>query len=216
MPLKVKICGLINKDSVITSINGGASYCGFILNYPKSHRYIYDISKILYLNKINRKKCKLVAVLVNPTNADLNKLKSINFDYFQLHGEESAERIKEIKINHKIKIIKTIKIKKKNDINNYLQYQNIVDLFLFDSYGFEKSKKFNHSWLKSLSDSNIHWMLAGKIGIDNLEKVAKIAKIIDVSGSLEVNKKKDNKKITNFLNKVKKINYENKKKYSPN
>ena len=44
MPLKVKICGLINKDSVITSINGGASYCGFILNYPKSHRYIYDIS----------------------------------------------------------------------------------------------------------------------------------------------------------------------------
>lgn len=59
-------------------------------------------------------------------------------------------------------------------------------------------------------------MLAGKIGIDNLEKVAKIAKIIDVSGSLEINKKKDNKKITNFLNKVKKINYENKKKYSSN
>lgn len=113
MPLKVKICGLINKSSIIKSINSGASYCGFILNYPKSHRYIHNISKILYLNKINRKKCKLVAVLVNPTNADLNKIKPISFDYFQLHGEESVERIKEIKINHKIKIIKTIKIKKK-------------------------------------------------------------------------------------------------------
>ena len=113
MPLKAKICGLINKDNVINSINNGASYCGFILNYPKSHRYINDISKILYLNKINRKKCKLVAVLVNPTNSDLNKIKDISFDYYQLHGEETVERIKEIKINYKTKIIKTIKIKKK-------------------------------------------------------------------------------------------------------
>ena len=167
MPLKAKICGLINKDNVINSINNGASYCGFILNYPKSHRYINDISKILYLNKINRKKCKLVAVLVNPTNSDLNKIKDISFDYYQLHGEETVERIKEIKINYKTKIIKTIKIKKKKDINNYLQYKNIADLFLFDSYGFEKSKEFNHSWLKSLSNDNIKWMLAGKIGIDN-------------------------------------------------
>ena len=101
MPLKVKICGLINKSSIIKSINGGASYCGFILNYPKSHRYIHNISKILYLNKINRKKCKLVAVLVNPTNADLNKIKPISFDYFQLHGEESVERIKEINTMYK-------------------------------------------------------------------------------------------------------------------
>ena len=52
-------------------------------------------------------------------------------------------------------------------------------------------------------------MLAGKIGIDNLKKVAKIAKIIDVSGSLETNKKKDNKKIINLLKRIKKINYEN-------
>jgi phosphoribosylanthranilate isomerase len=52
-------------------------------------------------------------------------------------------------------------------------------------------------------------MLAGNIGVDNLEKVAKITKIVDVSGNLETNKSKDKKKIINFLNKVKEINDRN-------
>ena len=45
--------------------------------------------------------------------------------------------------------------------------------------------------------------------INNLEKVAKITKIVDVSGNLETNKSKDKKKIINFLNKVKEINDRN-------
>ena len=82
-------------------------------------------------------------------------------------------------------------------------------MFLFDSFGFEKSKSFNHNWLKNLPKRDFDWMLAGIIGVDNLEKVAKIAKIVDVSGNLETNKNKDKKKIINFLNKVKEINDRN-------
>ena len=105
-----------------------------------------------------------------------------------------------------IKIIKTIKIKEKNDVKKFNDYLPVADMFLFDSFGFEKSKSFNHNWLKNLPKRGFDWMLAGNIGVDNLEKVAKITKIVDVSGNLETNKSKDKKKIINFLNKVKEIN----------
>ena len=38
--MKVKICGLSTAEQVKTSISHGANFCGFILNYPKSHRFI--------------------------------------------------------------------------------------------------------------------------------------------------------------------------------
>ena len=103
----------------------------------------------------------------------------------------------------------TIKIKEKNDVKKFNDYLPVVDMFLFDSFGFEKSKSFNHNWLKHLSKRGFAWMMAGNIGVDNLEKVAKITKIVDVSGNLETNKSKDKKKIINFLNKVKEINDRN-------
>ena len=52
-------------------------------------------------------------------------------------------------------------------------------------------------------------MVAGNISIDKLEKVSRLADIVDVSGALETNKVKDINKIKNFLNKVKKINAKN-------
>ena len=52
-------------------------------------------------------------------------------------------------------------------------------------------------------------MIAGNISIDKLEKVSKLADIVDVSGALETNKVKDILKIKNFLNKIKRINNEN-------
>ena len=133
----------------------------------------------------------------------------LNLKYIQLHGNESIKRIKEIKKICNIKIIKTIKIKEKNDVKKFNDYLPVVDMFLFDSFGFEKSKSFNHNWLKHLSKRGFAWMMAGNIGVDNLEKVAKITKIVDVSGNLETNKSKDKKKIINFLNKVKEINDRN-------
>ena len=46
-------------------------------------------------------------------------------------------------------------------------------------------------------------MIAGNIGIGDLENVAKIADYVDVSGSLETNKEKDLTKIKDFLLKIK-------------
>ena len=53
--MKVKVCGLSNSSQVETCVEYEADYCGFILNYPKSHRFIsFDECKIL--TSIEKKK----------------------------------------------------------------------------------------------------------------------------------------------------------------
>ena len=52
--MKVKICGLSNPEHVKTCINFNADYCGFILNYPKSHRFI-NFKKAKELTSIPKK-----------------------------------------------------------------------------------------------------------------------------------------------------------------
>ena len=56
--MKVKVCGLSNVEQVKTCIQYGADYCGFILNYPKSHRFI-QFEKAKELTNIEKKKYKI-------------------------------------------------------------------------------------------------------------------------------------------------------------
>ena len=52
--MKVKVCGLSTTEQVKTCVNLGANYCGFILNYPKSHRFI-QLEKAKELTNIEKK-----------------------------------------------------------------------------------------------------------------------------------------------------------------
>ena len=46
--MKLKVCGLSNPVEVETCVKNGVDYCGFILNYTKSHRYVsYEKAKYL-------------------------------------------------------------------------------------------------------------------------------------------------------------------------
>ena len=55
--MKVKICGLTKVEHVEACVKHGSDYCGFILNYPKSHRYI-QFEKAKELISIERGKTK--------------------------------------------------------------------------------------------------------------------------------------------------------------
>ena len=46
--MQAKICGLTTIEQVETCISYGTNFCGFILNYKKSHRFIdYQTAKQL-------------------------------------------------------------------------------------------------------------------------------------------------------------------------
>ena len=56
--MKLKVCGLSNSIEVETCISNEVDFCGFILNYPKSHRFI-SLDKAKHLTKIEKKKYKI-------------------------------------------------------------------------------------------------------------------------------------------------------------
>jgi len=89
-----------------------------------------------------------------------------------------------------------------------MEFNELADIVLFDSKGYEKSISFDHQLIKNLK-INKKLMLAGNIQIqDNLENFKEIADIIDISGGLETSGLKDISKIDIFLKKIKKINDE--------
>ena len=205
--MKVKICGLSTAEQLQTCINYNTDFCGFILNYPKSHRFI-DFEKAKELTKIEKKNTKYVGVLVEPKDKELEKFSKLNIDYFQIYGNYNNESISNIKSKFNKKIIVAIQVKNEIDVMSYKEFEDIADIILWDSSGLEFSLEWNFDWIKSVPN-HITKMIAGNINIDKLEKISKLADIIDVSGALETNKVKDIYKIKNFLNNLNKINNEN-------
>ena len=136
--MKVKICGLHPARDVQICIDLGVNFLGFVF-YEKSPRNI-DLKDIKKLKKYDKQKSSFVAVTVNPNNEFIKNIVLGNFDYIQLHGSESSDRVKEIK-SMGLKIIKAIKIREESDIKNYEQFKE-ADIVLFDSPGMEKSLKF--------------------------------------------------------------------------
>jgi phosphoribosylanthranilate isomerase len=206
--MKLKICGIFDHKTLIhiTTHSNPPEYIGFIVNYSKSKRFV-EFEKLKELLKIDKKKSKYVAVLVNPNENILEKIKDLPFDYYQIYDCSSNE-IKYIKKRYQKKIIVAITIKDQNDVVKFMEYNEHADIILFDSKGYEKSLSFDHQLIKNLKmDKEL--MLAGNIHIeDSLQNYKKIADIIDISGGLETSGLKDTLKINTFLKKIKKINDE--------
>ena len=208
MILKSKICGVSDTKtlSYIINHNNPPQFIGFIVNYPKSKRYV-DIKKLKDLMKIEKKSSLYVAVLVNPEKGILEEIKNLPFDYYQLY-DCNVDKIRSIKNTYNKKIIAALTIENSEDVKNYQLYKDVSDIYLFDSKGYEKSMSFNHTLIENIQ-SNKELMLAGNIQInDDLEKYKKIADIIDISGGLETSGLKDINKIETFLNKLNDLNNE--------
>jgi len=207
--MDAKICGIKDSKTLKYIVNhkNPPKFIGFITNYPKSKRYLKykDLKKLI---NIDKKKINFVSVLVNPNDEILEKIKDLNFDYYQLY-DVSPEKTKIIKKKYKVKIITALTIKNKNDVEKYKKFESISEIILFDSKGYEKSLGFDHRLLNNVS-TTVNKMIAGNIQYDDkLDKYSKITDIIDISGSLETSGEKDISKIKIFLENISKIKNEN-------
>ena len=205
--MKLKVCGLSNPKEVEICVSNNVNFCGFILNYPKSHRYI-SFEKAKELLNIDKNKTQYVGVLVEPSLEELKKFSQLKLDYFQLYGQYDNKSLEKIKNKFKKKVIAAIQVKTKSDIEIYKYLQDASDIILWDSSGYEKSLSWNHSWIKNIKIKG-EKMIAGNITKDKLVNLSKLADIIDVSGALETNKVKDTQKIIEFVKCLKNINNEN-------
>jgi len=204
MKTTVKVCGMKDPKLIDTAIENGASYIGFIVNYPKSPRSI-SVSELQNLTKKIPDNIKKVAVMVNPEIKEVKQIEN-DCDFVQLHGDETNDEIKQIKQQTKFKVIKAIKIKDEKDLNQLQQFPDADRLLLDTPAMGQEGDEFNFSLLNHIENQN--YFLAGKININNVGTALKYTNRIDVNSSLESEKGiKDPEKITEFFNKVK--SYEN-------
>ncbi|MDB9739221.1 phosphoribosylanthranilate isomerase [Candidatus Pelagibacter sp.] len=203
-----KICGISDSKTLefLTTHPTPPKMIGFICNWPKSKRFV-EHDKLKELLKVDKKKSEYVAVLVKPNEDVLDRIKDLPFDYYQLYNC-TPDEVKLIKEKYNKKIIVAITVRDQNDTVKYLKYNELADIILFDSKGYEKSMSFDHQLIKNIK-INKELMLAGNIKIeDSLENYKEIADILDISGGLETSGLKDISKINIFLNKIKLINNE--------
>ena len=196
-----KICGVKDPQILdyIINHNYPPKMIGFICNWPESKRFVNheDLKQLL---NVDKKQSKFVAVLVNPNNDILEKIKDLPFDYYQIYDCE-PNQIKKIRDKYKIKIISVITVSSKEDVEKYQKYEEVSELILFDSKGYHQSIAFDHTHLENI-ETKLPVMIAGDIKIEDLKNFKNKNFYIDISGGLETEGVKDINKIDKFLNSV--------------
>lgn len=206
--MKVKLCGLTESKSLLVAIENNVNFIGFVF-YEKSPRNI-SCEKSAELAKLIPSHIQKVAVVVNPSLELLHNITStLQPQYFQLHGSENKERILEIKkVFPCIKIIKAFSISGKSDLEQSLDFTDLIDIFLFDNAAGGSGKSFDFAILQNFSCTK-DWFLSGGLNVHNIEEALKItgAKMIDLSSGIEKERGiKSPELIQEFMHKIKLYN----------
>ena len=207
---QIKICGVKDKEIAMHAIDAGANFVGFIF-YEKSHRNITVENCEQILSDIKDLTIP-VAVTVNPDDKLLDDLSRIGFQYIQLHGQETLEIVKRIKLNYDFKIIKAFGISSSEDLEELIKYEPVVEYFLLDSPPQANVQggtghRFDWKIIENLSTSK-NFFLSGGLNSDNITSAINLKKtsFFDVSTGVEDSEGiKDKQLITEFIDKAKNI-----------
>lgn len=133
MTVEVKICGLKSEEAIDAALDGGADYIGLVF-FPRSPRHV-DAASALKLADRARGQAKIVALFVDPDDKVLDGIvEKVQPDLVQLHGDESAPRVREIRSRLHLPIIKAIRVGTSVEAARALRYNEAADLILFDSH----------------------------------------------------------------------------------
>ncbi|MBB5664153.1 phosphoribosylanthranilate isomerase [Rhizobium leguminosarum] len=179
-------------EAIDRALKRGATHIGFIF-FEKSPRYIEpDLAG--KLAEPARGKAKIVAVVVDPTNDELDEIVSLlKPDILQLHGNESPEHVLTIKALYGLPVMKVFSVRTADDLKRVEAYIGIADRFLFDAKAPKGSELpggngISFDWsLLSWLDGSIDYMLSGGLNKDNVADalVKTKARGIDVSSGVE-------------------------------
>lgn len=189
--LRVKVCGITNKDDANMAVNAGASALGFIF-YRKSPRYIPpvkagDIVKDLppFVDR--------VGVFVDMNLPGLIAIiRKVGLSAVQLHGKESPEYCFELKAISSIPIIKAIRVKDESSLAGLDRYVYAVNAFLLDTYKKDvyggTGETFNWHLVKRLGNLGRPIILSGGLTPANALEAYNIAKpyALDVNSGVEI------------------------------
>jgi len=132
VPVKVKICGVTTPDIVEVAASASADFVGLVF-FPRSPRNV-GVETARVLREAARGKLGAVAVMVDPDDALVDSVgEEVRPDLLQLHGNETPERVAEIKARTGLPVMKAIGVAIPSDIAAASRYTKIADYILFDA-----------------------------------------------------------------------------------
>lgn len=191
--VKVKICGLSDAAAVAAAVAAGADYLGFVF-YARSPRYVSAAQAALLARGVPARVGR-VGLFVDAGDAEIaGPVRAGAIDHLQLHGQETPERVAEIRALFGLPVIKAVPIAAPEDMAVAAGFEAAADMLLFDAKPpasentlpggngqvFDWELITGHVWRRP-------WMLSGGLNVRNLADAVRIsgAGIVDVSSGVE-------------------------------
>ncbi len=195
--IKIKLCGLTRLQDIDIVNEVLPDYIGFV--FAESRR------KVCVEQAFNMKKClnssiKAVGVFVNAPSEDILSLcQNGIIDLVQLHGDEDAGYIEELKRNVSQPIIKAVRVQSPEIVLkaellpcDYL----LLDAYQKNAYG-GTGTSFDYTLIPALQKP---FFLAGGLNAGNIKKAALLNPYcLDISSGVETDGNKDAAKIREII-----------------
>jgi len=192
MSLLVKICGLKTPEALDVALIEGADMVGFVFFEPSPRNITVPAARML--GERVKGKARKVALSVNADDELLAaSIESLKPDILQLHGQETPDRVVEVRARFGIPVMKALPIASREDLSPTLVYAKAADWILFDARAPREAtrpgglgKTFDWQLLKNL-DLAIPFMLSGGLDASNVTEALRItrAQAVDVSSGVE-------------------------------
>jgi phosphoribosylanthranilate isomerase len=188
--ISVKICGLTRDDAVQAALDGGADFLGFVF-CAASPRNL-SIAEAARLSAPARGQAKIVAVTVDPSDAELDDLiADFAPDYIQLHGQETPDRVHALKARG-LPLIEALPVSEAADLDAAAHYA-AVEYLLFDAKppkGADRTGGHGIAFDWTLLAGRTFdrpWFLSGGLNPNNVADAIRFsrASLVDVSSGVE-------------------------------
>lgn len=194
MTVRAKICGLNDAASVRAAVEGGAAFVGFVF-YPPSPRAVTPDEAAELAAHVPASVARVGLFVDAGDEAIEAVLRRCPLDLLQLHGDESAERVAELRRWTGIEVMKVIRVAGADDLDVVPSYYPVADWLMFDARPAKDMKgalpggnALAFDWLLLRGCTfPLPWMLAGGLNAGNVAEAVRLsgARVVDTSSGVE-------------------------------
>jgi phosphoribosylanthranilate isomerase len=190
--LDVKICGIKDLAAMNAALNARADLVGLVF-FPPSPRAVTPLGGA-DLAAAARGRAMITALLVDADNTLIRDvMQRVNPDLLQLHGDETPERVAEIRACFGKPVMKAIAVSSADDLCAVPAFEAVADRILYDAKPPKDADRpgghgraFDWNLLAQVSRRK-PMMLSGGLNPDNVAEAIRIVRpdAVDVSSGVE-------------------------------
>lgn len=184
--MRVKFCGITNKQDALNAAALGVDALGFIF-YRNSPRYVSP-DVVEEISMLLPPFVMMIGVFVNQEKEEIEAIaKQCRLDLIQLHGDESPAMCLDLPY----RVVKAIRVGEPDDLDLIPAYQGVASGLLLDTkksgaYG-GTGRTFDWGLALKAKEYDIPLILSGGISVENVSRAMSLVNpyAIDLSSGVE-------------------------------